>query len=41
MTRGFFITKNGFWTLMDIIIVDPTHIDMMQQAMNMVVQEKT
>jgi hypothetical protein len=42
------ITKNGFQTLMDIIVVDSTCINMMQQVstmtthvMMMVVQEKT
>jgi hypothetical protein len=26
------ITKDGFRTLMDIVIIDPIHIDMVQQA---------
>jgi len=43
-----FIMKDGFWTLMDIVIADLIHINMMQwtlmtttQVMMMVVQEKT
>jgi hypothetical protein len=42
------ITRNGFHTLMDIVVVDSTRIDMVQQAlmttthaMMIVVQEKT
>jgi len=27
-----FITKHGFWTLMDVIIIDLTLTDMVQQA---------
>jgi len=45
---GIFIAKNGFWTLMDVVIVDPTCTNMVQQAstttthaMMMVVQDKT
>jgi hypothetical protein len=42
-----FIIKNNFHTLMDIIIIDPTRIDMVQQTstttrvMTMVAQENT
>jgi hypothetical protein len=42
------ITKNGSWTLMDVVIIDSTRTDMVQQTstmmtrvMIMVVQEKT
>jgi hypothetical protein len=41
------ITRNGFWTLMDVVIADRICIDMVQQAstmtthaMMMVIQEK-
>jgi hypothetical protein len=29
------ITKDDFYILMEIVIVDPTHIDMVQQALMM------
>jgi uncharacterized membrane protein YpjA len=29
------ITKYGFWTLMDIIIIDSTHTDIVQQTLMM------
>jgi hypothetical protein len=41
------ITKNGFWTLMDVVIVDSTRTNMVQRTLTtthakmMAVQEKT
>jgi len=31
-----FITKNSFWTLANVVIIDPTHIDLVQHALTMI-----